>query len=143
MTVLDANGREVPHERCACGRWRQAVDASCCRPCGTGRHTSSCNIRQESFPDTRRGVFVSDGERFRVHSLGRGVPVRRPLPAPDPPMRGSHLARVIEHKGCRLSVLEWSRQTGIPRTTIYSRLRAGWSVDRALTETLHRTRPRP
>lgn len=68
MTVLDANGREVPHERCGCSRHRQAADAVCCRPCGTGKHTSACNIRQEAFADTRRGAFVVEADVFRVRN---------------------------------------------------------------------------
>jgi len=73
MTVLDANGTEVPHERCVCGRHRQAVDAVCCHPCGDGKHTSACNMRQEAFSDTRRGVFVSEGAVLRVrnHNMPR------------------------------------------------------------------------
>jgi hypothetical protein len=70
--LLDANGRTVPTGRCGCGRHRMAVDAVCCSACGTGLHTSACNIRQESFPDTRRGVVVSEDARtFRVR---RSIP---------------------------------------------------------------------
>lgn len=78
MTVLDANGREVSHARCACGRHRQMMDAVCCRPCGSGKHTSACNIRQEAFPDTRRGAFVTEGMVLRVrnHEMPRRVRVQ-------------------------------------------------------------------
>ena len=31
------------------------------------------------------------------------------------------------------TLTDWSRETGINRTTIYSRLRKGWSIERTLT----------
>jgi hypothetical protein len=71
MTILDANGKEVAHERCTCGRHRQAVDSTCCRFCPTNQHSSACNMRQEAFPDTRRGVFVSEGVVLRVRNHER------------------------------------------------------------------------
>jgi hypothetical protein len=74
MTIVDANGHEVSHERCDCGRHRQSVDAVCCRPCGSGKHTSACNIRQEAFPDTRRGVTITEGlvSRISNHEMPNG-----------------------------------------------------------------------
>jgi len=40
---------------------------------------------------------------------------------------------IIEFKGRKLTLREWSEKTGIPRDTIYQRInRLGWSVERAL-----------
>lgn len=39
---------------------------------------------------------------------------------------------MIEHNGMLKTVAEWSSEFGIPYQTIYSRLRAGWSVADAL-----------
>lgn len=39
---------------------------------------------------------------------------------------------LLEHGGCRFSVAQWARVLSVPAFRIYSRLRAGWSVDAAL-----------
>ena len=39
----------------------------------------------------------------------------------------------IEFEGCVLGIAAWARKTGIKRGTIQYRLKAGWSVERALT----------
>jgi hypothetical protein len=41
--------------------------------------------------------------------------------------------RWLAHDGKRMSVSMWARRTGICRSTIYSRLDLGWSVEKALT----------
>lgn len=38
----------------------------------------------------------------------------------------------IEHAGLRMTLAEWAERTGIQNTTIRSRLRNGWSTERAL-----------
>lgn len=50
--------------------------------------------------------------------------------------------RNVTFKGRTMSIREWSRQPeqiekGIKRRNIYSRLKSGWSVERALTEPCH------
>ncbi len=42
--------------------------------------------------------------------------------------------RRIEHGGESLTLAEWARRTGINQSTIWLRLRAGWTPERALTE---------
>lgn len=54
--LLNAAGREIPTARCGCGRHREASKDRCCSLCGTGQHTVACAMRQEHFPDTKRGV---------------------------------------------------------------------------------------
>lgn len=46
--------------------------------------------------------------------------------------------RTLTHEGKSLSVREWSMLTGIPRDAINSRLKLGWSTERALTEPVRR-----
>lgn len=41
--------------------------------------------------------------------------------------------RLIEFNGKSLCAPEWSEETGLPLTTIYNRVRAGWSAERILT----------
>jgi hypothetical protein len=43
---------------------------------------------------------------------------------------------VLELDGVRRTVIDWEAATGIPRRSIVTRLLAGWSVERALTEPL-------
>ena len=45
----------------------------------------------------------------------------------------------LEYGGQRKTVQEWSDVLGIPASTLYQRLRAGWSVERTLTESHHHT----
>lgn len=42
--------------------------------------------------------------------------------------------RILEFRGEKHNVTEWSEITGIPRSAINNRLRYGWTVERALTE---------
>ncbi len=48
-------------------------------------------------------------------------------------MRNTRATRWIEHDGLRLSLIEWGEQLDIDPSIISTRLRRGWSVDRALT----------
>ena len=66
--LSDAGGNAVPTNRCICGRHKVATSERCCRECPgtfTGRHAVGCHMRQEHFPDTRRGVFVADHASIR------------------------------------------------------------------------------
>lgn len=47
--------------------------------------------------------------------------------------RNRRSSRIIEFNGQRLNLCEWSTRTGIGRVLIVHRLRAGWSVEDALT----------
>lgn len=42
----------------------------------------------------------------------------------------------LELNGEKRSVQEWSRITGIPRTTINNRIRRGWPTERVLSESI-------
>lgn len=42
--------------------------------------------------------------------------------------------RILTHNGITLTLSAWSRKASIRLTTLHSRLRQGWSVERALTE---------
>ena len=71
--LIDAAGNEVPHDRCRCGRHKVASSDLCCRECPgtlTGRHAVGCHMRQEHFPDTRRGVVLSAAEVERDRPAG-------------------------------------------------------------------------
>jgi hypothetical protein len=42
------------------------------------------------------------------------------------------MVMTLKYRGEELTVQEWSTELGIGRTTIHARLRAGWSIERAL-----------
>lgn len=42
--------------------------------------------------------------------------------------------RVIEIAGLKMTVAEWSRQTGVSQNTIFNRLSAGWDAGEAVTK---------
>ena len=44
----------------------------------------------------------------------------------------------IEYKGEALTLGEWSERTGIPISTLYGRIRRGWTVEKILTEPVQR-----
>lgn len=50
--------------------------------------------------------------------------------------RNKRSNRVIEHDGERLTLVEWARRTGLPRSAITNRIKAGWSVSKAMTTPL-------
>lgn len=39
----------------------------------------------------------------------------------------------LTHAGQTLSVTDWAKQIHIPRTTLYARIRAGWTIEEILT----------
>lgn len=48
----------------------------------------------------------------------------------------------VEYDGRRLTLAEWSRETGIPGTTLSNRIRKGWPVDIALTRPPSKRNPK-
>jgi hypothetical protein len=48
--------------------------------------------------------------------------------------------RIITSDGVSKTLMQWSEVTGIPRTCIESRIKLGWSVERALTTPVRKIR---
>ena len=48
--------------------------------------------------------------------------------------------RLITHDGETLTMMQWSRRTGLSKHVIYRRLKKGWSIEKTLTTPLHATR---
>lgn len=46
--------------------------------------------------------------------------------------RNTRRTRKLTFEGKTLTAVEWAKERGIPAKTLYSRLRLGWSVERAL-----------
>lgn len=51
-------------------------------------------------------------------------------------------SRVIEHLGERHTLAEWARDAGLRLVTLHQRLKAGWSIERALATPAHHYRNR-
>lgn len=49
-------------------------------------------------------------------------------------------ATIIEYGGHTLTLAQWSRETGIPVTTLIERFKTGWTPERALTTPVRRYR---
>lgn len=47
-------------------------------------------------------------------------------------MNNTRRSLIVTHNGITMTVAEWSRLTGIKDSTIYHRLAAGWSIDKAI-----------
>lgn len=45
--------------------------------------------------------------------------------------------RFLTLKGRRMTIAQWSKETGLPENTIRNRLRRGWSDEKTLTESVH------
>lgn len=52
--------------------------------------------------------------------------------------RNKRTNHMLEHDGRTRTIAEWSEVTGLKVETISSRIRYGWSVERVLTESVHR-----
>ena len=52
--------------------------------------------------------------------------------------RNHRYHRWLTHQGETKMLAEWAEETGIGRSTIHLRLKAGWSTERALTEPVKR-----
>lgn len=63
--------------------------------------------------------------------LSNGWTVERALTEPSGALHPSSL--MLEHDGQTLPLQEWANQLGFKGSTIHNRLRAGWTVDKALT----------
>jgi hypothetical protein len=65
MPLLDANGGTIPTDRCACNRHKRVAKSYCCDWCASNPqhakpvgHSNGCNMVQENFRDTHRGVVL-------------------------------------------------------------------------------------
>jgi hypothetical protein len=52
------------------------------------------------------------------------------------------MKKMLTYKGETLTMAEWSRRTGLSADALRGRIRKGWSVERALTESRDEARVR-
>ncbi len=77
---------------------------------------------------------VVNPRTLRARIKRSGWDIERALETPAPPQKRA----VITFNGETLPLLEWSRRTGLAPWVLRTRLRAGWSPARALTEPVHK-----
>ena len=97
-----------------CPRWRDSFDNFLA---DMGRRPSR-RMELDRYPDNG-GNYEPTNCRWATKSQNR-LNTRR--------------NRLIEFDGRRQTLQEWSRELNIPRETIYWRISAGWSVERALSQ---------
>lgn len=114
-----------------------------------GRGITVCARWRESFAAFFEDMGPKpDGHRISIERLnndGHYEPGNCVWATPKDQTRNSRRNRLLTHDGKTMCVSEWSEETGIPSSVLFSRLYHGWSVERALTEPVHvtnRRRPR-
>lgn len=93
-----------------------------------------------------RGDTVADAimKPMKTGYAGQRLPIfsaKQKQPQSRKP--GGTPARTYTHDGKSLTIAEWSRATGLTKSTIGARLRKGWSVERTLTTPRDRRGPKP
>jgi hypothetical protein len=74
---------------------------------------------------------------------GRGCPSNCRWVTWDVQARNKRNARLITYRGVTASIAEWAWRTGVRHSTISTRLRSGWPLERALGEAVRQVRPAP
>lgn len=104
-----------------------------------GRGIAVCQRWQESFE-----AFLADmGEPPPDHSLDRidndgpYSPENCRWATNNQQARNKSTNRVLTYQGKSQTLAEWAEELGLPRNTIQTRLRLGWSVERALSGNAH------
>ena len=54
-------------------------------------------------------------------------------------MNNRRMCNVLEFNSESLTLLQWAERTGIPRSTLFNRLKRGWDIEKALTEPVANT----
>lgn len=68
----------------------------------------------------------------RIDSDGNYEPSNCKWSSPSEQMRNRRDNRMIEHNGEYLCLTDWESKAGFPRNMLYSRLKNGWSFDKAI-----------
>lgn len=100
-----------------------------------GRGIKVCARWKNSFENfmTDMGEPRSDQSLDRINNNGNYTPKNCRWATNKTQSNNRRSNRQIEFAGEALSVSEWSGKTGISSAVLHNRLRAGWSVERALT----------
>jgi hypothetical protein len=106
-----------------------------------GRGITICDRWRESFAAFAADVGARPARAMPARAMldrvenNRGYePGNVRWSTPNEQARNRRSTRVIEYQGQRRSMVEWAEATGIPYSTLRTRLRDGWPIERALTE---------
>lgn len=105
-----------------------------------GRGIAVCD-RWQDFDTFVADVWPSYSEGMtleRIDNDGPYAPENCRWASRKEQSQNTSVTRLITYNGETLSMREWSRRLGMGSTTLLFRLRRGWSVERAITEPVHR-----
>lgn len=54
-------------------------------------------------------------------------------------MNNRRMCNVLEFNGEKLTLSQWAKKTGIPRSTLLNRIKRGWNIEKVLTEPIANT----
>lgn len=67
--------------------------------------------------------------------LSTGWPIEKALTTPTGAIKGGTVDRfLVTHNGREQTLREWARDLGVTRKLLHTRLKRGWSVERAFTQ---------
>ena len=88
----------------------------------------------ENFHADMAGSYADHLSIERINVHGNYEPGNCRWATPREQARNRRSTKLIEWRGRAMTIAGWADETGIPFTTIRSRLRKGWAVERALSE---------
>lgn len=108
-----------------------------------GRGITVCDRWKDSFQN-----FLEDmGERpSKHHSIeredndGHYCPENCVWALPDKQSRNTRRTRMLTHDGKTMCLSDWAKEAGISKVTLSDRLKAGWSVSKALQKKVTKAR---
>ncbi len=106
-----------------------------------GRGITICTRWRNSFEAFLADMGPRPGPGYSIDRIDndRGYELRNCRWAtPKEQARNTQHNRMLTHDGMELCISQWAEETGLPLSTIQSRLNRGWSIERALTEPVRR-----
>jgi len=108
-----------------------------------GRGISVCPQWRHDFMAFFRDIGPRPGPGYsldRIDNDGNYEPGNVRWATIQQQVENSSAVRLLTHAGLSLSVSEWARRVGFSREAVNARLRAGWSVEDALTRPIDQLR---
>lgn len=107
-----------------------------------GRGITVCDEWRDNFEAFRDWAMVNgyrdDLSIDRIDNDGNYCPENCRWATDEEQNNNRRNSRMVTFNGKTMSLKQWANETGIPRGTIAARLRTGWTVERAMTEHVHK-----